>query len=68
LKPLNNARLRFGIGDTFNKGSQVNYGVRESGGEEESKTLAERIDRSSKAILAFSAIGIARAMNEFNNT
>ncbi len=61
------ARLRFGIGDTFNKGSQVNY-VLGKWGEEESKTLAERIDRSSKAILAFSAIGIARAMNEFNNT
>ncbi|MFT4780229.1 MAG: PTH1 family peptidyl-tRNA hydrolase [Flavobacteriales bacterium] len=61
------ARLRFGIGDTFNKGSQVNY-VLGKWGEEESKTLAERIDRSSKAILTFSAIGIARAMNEFNNT
>jgi len=32
------ARLRFGIGDTFNKGSQVNY-VLGKWGEEESKTL-----------------------------
>ncbi len=61
------ARLRFGIGSEFNKGSQVNY-VLGKWDETESKGLAERIERSSKAILAFSTIGIARTMNEFNNT
>jgi len=60
-------RLRFGIGSLFNKGNQVNY-VLGKWNEDESNALGARMDRASKAILAFSTVGTSRAMNEFNNT
>jgi len=60
------ARLRFGINNTFAKGSQVNY-VLGTWNEEELKTLDARIKLASEAIKAFAFIGLQRCMNEFNN-
>lgn len=59
-------RLRFGISNEFNKGSQVNY-VLGKWNEEELKTLHDRIKIATDAIEAFSFIGLQRCMNEFNN-
>lgn len=58
-------RLRFGISNTFNKGSQVNY-VLGKWNEEELKTLSERIDLAAEACKAFAFIGLERCMNQFN--
>lgn len=58
-------RLRFGIHNNFNKGSQVNY-VLGRWNEEELKTLEERIKIAADAAKAFAFIGLSRCMNEFN--
>ena len=58
-------RMRFGIGDTFSKGTQVNYVLGEWD-EEERKHLPERMDKMMDAIRNFSTIGIDRTMNLFN--
>ena len=60
-------RLRFGIGDTFSKGRQVDY-VLGKWNAQESPKLGERLQRTSDAVLAFVGIGLERAMNEYNNT
>ena len=60
------ARLRFGISNEFNKGSQVNY-VLGKWSDDEKKTLNDRVKIASDAIKAFAFIGLARCMNEFNN-
>jgi len=60
------ARLRFGIGDEFHKGHQVNY-VLSKWNEDESKALEERLKICSDAIKAFSFQGIDRTMSAFNN-
>ena len=65
LNTTNYARLRFGISNEFNKGSQVNY-VLGKWGDEEKKTLTERIKIAADAVKAFTFIGLARCMNEFN--
>jgi PTH1 family peptidyl-tRNA hydrolase len=59
-------RLRFGIGNQFARGKQVDYVL---GGwtAEEKQTLEERIELAGKAILQFGLLGIAQAMNGFNN-
>lgn len=58
-------RLRFGIGNEFNKGHQVNF-VLGKWSDEEKQTLNERIKIASDAIKAFSFIGLERTMNDFN--
>lgn len=65
LGTVNYPRLRFGIGNEFNKGSQINY-VLGKWNEEELKTLDQRIKICTDAILSFSFIGLERCMNEFN--
>ncbi len=65
LNTTNYARLRFGISSEFNKGSQVNY-VLGKWTDEEKKTLNDRIKIAADAVKAFSFIGLARCMNEFN--
>lgn len=59
------ARLRFGISNEFNKGSQINY-VLGKWNEEELKTLNVRIKMAADAVKAFTFIGLQRCMNEFN--
>jgi len=59
-------RLRFGINNEFNKGSQVDY-VLGKWNEEELKTLNERIRIAADAVKAFIFTGLERCMNEYNN-
>mgnify|MGYP001108982763 CR=1 FL=1 len=58
-------RLRFGIGDDFGRGQQVQY-VLSPWNEEQSITLDKRIKLASQCILSFTTIGIAQSMTEFN--
>jgi peptidyl-tRNA hydrolase, PTH1 family len=66
LNTTNYPRLRFGIGNEFNKGYQVNY-VLGKWTDEEQKVLAERIKLSSDAIKDFAFAGLQHCMNNFNN-
>ena len=58
-------RLRFGVGNNFSKGKQVDY-VLGQWGEEEQKTLKERIDLSVQMLKSFIGIGVDRTMSDFN--
>ena len=58
-------RFRFGIGDSFGQGKQVNY-VLGTWGEEEEKGLKERMEMASNAIISFGLAGANRTMNSFN--
>jgi peptidyl-tRNA hydrolase, PTH1 family len=60
------ARLRFGIGNEYNKGTQIDYVLGEWC-DEENQLLPERIDICIQAIKSFSTIGLARTMTDFNN-
>jgi PTH1 family peptidyl-tRNA hydrolase len=59
------ARLRFGIGDDFHRGHQVNYVLGEWSREEE-KELPFKIDACIDIIHSFGTIGVERTMNFFN--
>lgn len=61
----NYARLRFGIGNEFLKGKQVDY-VLSNFEQSEIDQLAERMDKACGMILSFCSIGIARTMSRFN--
>lgn len=61
------ARLRFGIGNEYSQGRQVDYVLGEWGEEERSK-LPERVKRCGEAILDLPFIGIDKVMNTYNNT
>lgn len=60
------ARLRFGIGDDFPQGYQIDH-VLGKWSREEEKILPERIDLCIDIIKAFAMIGVHRAMSQFNN-
>ena len=62
----NYARLRFGIGDDFPKGFQVQYVLGEWT-EEEKKILPAKFDIAIEIIKNFGLIGLAQTMNQFNN-
>ncbi len=59
-------RLRFGIGNEFGQGQQVNY-VLSEWDDEEKKTLAKRIEIAAEALEKFPILGIERTMNYYNN-
>lgn len=59
------ARLRFGIGDNFHKGFQVDYVLGEWSTDEE-KELPAKIDTCIEIIQSFGTIGTDRTMNFFN--
>jgi len=59
------ARLRFGIGDDFHRGQQVNHVLGEWSKDEE-LDLPLKIDACVEIIKSFGTIGVARTMNEFN--
>ncbi len=61
----NYARLRFGVGDNFRKGHQVDY-VLSPFSKPEMDDLVLNMDRSIDATLAFCTIGLERTMNLFN--
>ncbi len=58
-------RLRFGIGNQFQKGHQVDY-VLSEWNENEKKLLPERIKKMIGAVKNFGTIGMDRTMNFFN--
>lgn len=60
------ARLRFGVGDEFQKGQQVDYVLGEWG-KTELEQLEERIKTATEFIKGFSTIGLARTMSNWNN-
>ena len=60
------ARLRFGIGNDFPRGTQVDY-VLGQFTDEDLQTMPERVALAVEAIKTFCLAGVQRAMNEFNN-
>ncbi len=60
------ARIRFGIGNDFPKGAQVDYVLGEWSAEE-SKSLEERIPIAVEMIKSFCLAGLQNTMNQFNN-
>ena len=61
----NYPRLRFGIGNTFHKGQQINY-VLGKWSAEENKDLTDKIILATQAIESFIFDGIGNAMTKFN--
>lgn len=60
-------RFRFGIGNTFEQGRQVDFVLGKWTSEEQS-ILDERLNRSAAAIQSFVFAGLAQTMNTFNNS
>lgn len=60
------ARLRFGIGNDFPRGGQVDFVLGEFG-EEDEVHMEERLNTAGEAIKTFCLSGIQVAMNQFNN-
>jgi PTH1 family peptidyl-tRNA hydrolase len=60
-------RYRFGVGADFGKGRQVEY-VLGQWDDEEKALLPERLKKSTEIINSFVLTGIARTMNQYNNT
>lgn len=60
------ARLRFGIGNDFPRGGQVDYVLGEFT-PEDLQTMDERLKLASEAVKTFCLAGINVAMNEYNN-
>jgi PTH1 family peptidyl-tRNA hydrolase len=59
-------RLRFGVGNEFSKGKQVNF-VLGKWNDEEAKALEPRIKMAANMIESFATIGIQLTMTNFNN-
>lgn len=59
-------RLRFGVGNEFSKGQQVDYVLGEWT-EEEKKTIDERIEIATEFIKGFTTIGVNLTMTNWNN-
>ena len=60
------ARLRFGIGNDFPRGGQIDFVLGTFPAEEE-KLLPVRLERAGEIIKEFCLAGIQNAMNHFNN-
>ncbi|MGV6830430.1 MAG: aminoacyl-tRNA hydrolase [bacterium] len=58
-------RLRFGVGNNFGKGRQVDY-VLGKWNEEELVTLSERVELCTEMVLSFGLAGVNNTMNSFN--
>jgi peptidyl-tRNA hydrolase, PTH1 family len=65
LGTQNYTRLRFGIGNNFSAGRQVDY-VLKAFNEDEMIQLVDRLDRVGEFILNFCTIGVERTMNFYN--
>ncbi|MBO9150752.1 aminoacyl-tRNA hydrolase [Chitinophaga sp. GCM10012297] len=59
-------RLRFGIGNDFPKGRQVDYVLGKWSAKEE-PVVQQKIDKCTEAIESFGSIGLQRSMNNYNN-
>ena len=66
LGTQNYPRIRFGVGNEFAKGAQVDY-VLGNFTEEQSRELPERMKVACDAIKAFCLSGLTFAMNNFSN-
>ena len=60
------ARLRFGVGNDFPRGGQIDYVLRRFP-EEERTALPERLKTAAEAVKAFCLSGAAFAMTKYNN-
>jgi len=60
------ARLRFGVGNAFSKGRQVDYVLGKWSTEELSKML-EKLDKINTIIKSFGLVGVVKTMNNSNN-
>ena len=60
------ARLRFGVGNEFSTGRQVDY-VLGKWNEEERKTLTTRVELAKEMAQSFATIGLQLTMTNFNN-
>lgn len=60
------ARLRFGIGSDFPRGTQVNY-VLDEFSDEEKQLLPSRIESAVEVIRSFCLAGVNITMNRYNN-
>ncbi|MCS5662891.1 MAG: aminoacyl-tRNA hydrolase [Flavobacteriales bacterium] len=58
-------RIRFGVGNEFSKGNQVDYVLGEWSSEEEEQ-LKERIETSIEMVKSFVAIGASQTMTQYN--
>jgi len=58
-------RLRFGIGNDFSKGHQVDF-VLGTWKEEERTIINPRIEKAAEAVLSFGTAGLNNTMNSFN--
>ncbi|RIJ33559.1 aminoacyl-tRNA hydrolase [Pontibacter oryzae] len=61
----NYPRLRFGVGDSFSKGKQVDF-VLSKFSEDEQPELQTLIEKAADAVISFGTIGLERTMNQFN--
>ncbi|MET3543166.1 PTH1 family peptidyl-tRNA hydrolase [Pontibacter aydingkolensis] len=61
----NYPRLRFGVGDSFHKGKQVDY-VLSKFSDDESIELQTLIEKAADSVIAFGTIGLERTMNQYN--
>ena len=59
------SRIRFGVGNEFSKGKQVDYVLGQWSNEEES-ALIERVDTAIEMIKSFVMVGAAQTMTLFN--
>ncbi|HIE15601.1 MAG TPA: aminoacyl-tRNA hydrolase [Bacteroidales bacterium] len=66
LQTTNYAKLRFGIGNNFSYGHQVDY-VLGKWTDEEKIQLPELKKKASEMIISFGKIGLERTMNMFNS-
>ncbi len=60
------ARLRFGVGNDFQRGYQVDY-VLGKWDKEQEKELPFKINTAVEAVKSYATIGLARTMNAYNN-
>lgn len=65
LQTVDYARLRFGVGNDFPKGRQVDY-VLGTWTTEETEKLLERIKIATEAVVSYGLAGLANTMNSFN--
>jgi PTH1 family peptidyl-tRNA hydrolase len=59
------SRLRFGIGNTFSKGQQVDF-VLSNFSQEEIKELPALMDKAAEMVYSFCTMGAERTMNFHN--
>ncbi|APA64654.1 aminoacyl-tRNA hydrolase [Maribacter sp. 1_2014MBL_MicDiv] len=67
LQTIQYNRYRFGVGSDFSKGRQVEYVLGQWNSDEQA-LLPERLKKSTEIINSFALAGIARTMNQFNNS